>query len=65
MDFSVKDGLEVYTRAVGISKQLRHHAFDTLYHAVALEHDATLITADGKYYQKAKSLGSMMLLRSF
>ncbi len=65
MQLPVKDGLEVYTRSVDIAKGLKHHAFDTLYHAVALEHDATLITADEKYYRKARSLGSLMLLRAF
>lgn len=64
MELPVKDGLEVYTRAVDISKELNHHVFDTLYHAVALEHDATLITADETYYRKARPHGSLRLLRT-
>jgi hypothetical protein len=40
-------------------------AFDTLYHAVALENDATLFTADDAYFAKACRLGSIKLLTSF
>lgn len=65
MQLPVKEGLEVYTRSVEISKALQHHVFDTLYHAVALEHDATLISADEKYYRKARLLGSLILLRDY
>ncbi len=65
MQLPVQDGLEVYARSVDISKELDHHVFDTLYHAVALEHGATLISADEKYYRKAQSLGSLILLRAF
>jgi len=37
------------------------HLFDTLYHAVALEHaSATLITADDRYLTKAASLGRIV-----
>ena len=65
MQLPVSDSLEVYTRSVDISEKLNHHVFDTLYHAVALEHDATLISADEKYVRKAQSLGSLILLRTF
>ena len=65
MELPVKGGLEVYAKSVNISKELNHHVFDTLYHAVALEYDATLISADEKYYRKARSLGSVSRLRSF
>jgi predicted nucleic acid-binding protein len=53
----------VYARAMQLSAQLKHHLFDTLYHAVALETDgATLLTADKTYAQKAGPLGRVMLL---
>lgn len=48
MQLPVIDELEVYQRAVTLATRLRHHLFDTLYHAVALEHDATLITAEDR-----------------
>ena len=44
---------------------LDHHLFDTLYHAVALEEGATLVTADAAYFAKAKNLGGIELLADF
>ncbi|MGH8585349.1 MAG: hypothetical protein ACREWE_03925 [Gammaproteobacteria bacterium] len=44
---------------------LAHHLFDTLYHTVAFEEDATLVTADACYYNKASVLGKIMLLGHF
>lgn len=55
----------IYQRAITLSQTLNHHLFDTLYHAVALEENATLITADRRYYDKAKVVGSIMMLESF
>ena len=43
----------VYQKAVTLAGALDHHLFDTLYHAVALVHGATLVTADAKYFKKA------------
>ena len=57
--------LGVYRRAMQLSRQLDHHLFDTLYHAVAFEEDTTLITADARYYNKASVLGNIMLLGDF
>ena len=57
--------LEVYRRAIQLSRRLGHHLFDTLYHAVAFEEDTTLITADARYYDKASVLGKIMLLGDF
>lgn len=54
-----------YNRAVALSIELDHHLFDTLYHAVALEHDAMLVTADGRYFERAERLGGIMLLANF
>jgi predicted nucleic acid-binding protein len=40
--------------------------FDTLYHAVALHTpDAVLVTADKRYYDKARSEGQIILLADF
>ena len=60
--FSVADSWEVYQRGARIAVDLNHHLFDTLYHAVALEHDAEFVTADKKYFHKARSLGAITLL---
>ena len=62
LDIECVDNWEVYLRAAKMSVELNHHLFDTLYHAVALEHGAEFITADKQYFNKARSLGSITLL---
>ncbi len=52
-----------YERATLLSKQLKHHFFDTLYHAVAIEHGAPLITADDAYFAKAFRLWKYSVTR--
>lgn len=54
-----------YQRAIELSTRLNHHLFDTLYHAVALEENATLITADRRYYEKAEAFGGIVMLENF
>ena len=56
----------VYTVACTLSRDLNHHLFDTLYHAVALSlTDAVLVTADQHYFDKAQRYGSISLLADF
>ncbi|SRR6266545_629308 len=62
MDLPVEGDVEVYRRASRISRQLNHHMFDTLYHALAFEHHAVLISADGTYLRKASHLGRIVSL---
>lgn len=50
---------------IRLATQLRHHLFDTLYHAVAMEMEATLVTADDAYYEKAAPLGNIMRLADY
>jgi predicted nucleic acid-binding protein len=52
-------------RAAELAVALNHHLFDTLYHAVALEEGATLVTADEVYFGRAQSLGSIQRLADF
>ena len=52
----------VYRRAIALAHALDHHLFDTLHHAVALVHGATLVTADAKYFKTAKALGAIAWL---
>jgi len=60
------DGPEVYARAVSLATQLRHHLFDTLYHALALETpSAIFVTADRRYFDKAQHLGQIAWLADF
>ncbi len=51
--------------AARMSVQMNHHLFDTLYHAVAIEHGAVLITSDEQYFRKARGMGSIELLTNF
>lgn len=53
----------IYASAVDISIRIGHHLFDTLYHATALHTPgASLITADQRYFEKAKDLGQITSL---
>jgi predicted nucleic acid-binding protein len=63
MEFPVVNDLAVFKRASRISRDLDHHLFDTIYHAVAFEYDTTLVSADGRYFRKARSLGRITPLR--
>ena len=65
MEFPVVDDLAILQRASRISQDLDHHLFDTLYHAVALEYDYTLVTADGHYFRKARHLGRIVPLNAW
>lgn len=62
LDFHVADDWTLYQRAARMSVAYQHHLFDTLYHAVALENAAELVTADRKHFNKTRSLGSIRLL---
>jgi predicted nucleic acid-binding protein len=56
----------IYATAVGLSVHLQQHVFDTLYHATALHAPgATLITADPRYYRRAREKGCITLLADF
>ena len=65
LEFPVCDNLEIYQLASEIAIKLNQHLFDTLYHAVALEQQASLITSDIKYFRKAKGLGNILLLSEY
>lgn len=53
-------------KACELSMELNYHLFATRYHAVALlAQDTILVTADQKYFNKAKSHGSIALLENF
>ena len=45
----------IHATAIDLSIDLRHHLFDTLYHATAMRTEgATLVTADDSHYAKAR-----------
>jgi predicted nucleic acid-binding protein len=62
MEIPVSHEVTVYKRAAALAAQLNHHLFDTLYHALALEREALLISADRRYYNKAHKLGHIVYL---
>lgn len=53
------------TCAIDLSQRLSHHLFDTLYHAVALQEDALLVTADERYHRVARGEGRIVRLCDF
>ncbi len=61
-ELTVAADLAIYRRAARLAAELDHHLFDTLYHAVALERDAVLITADSRYRRKALRMGAVVEL---
>ena len=65
MSATLVQGVPVLRRAADMAISLEHHLFDTLYHAVALETGATLVTADEAYFNKAKTLGGIVRLADF
>jgi predicted nucleic acid-binding protein len=66
MELPVANGPEVYVRACELGHRLGAHAFDSLYHAVALEDgDAVLVTADERYFAKASGEGAIERLAEF
>ena len=63
MNIPMESGPEIYLLACELAHKLNHHVFDTLYHAVALTLPETqLVTADTRYYRKARRHGSLQLL---
>lgn len=65
MEFPTINTPDIYRTACQLSERYKHHLFDTLYHAVAIEHgNASFITADQKYFQKAHKHGAIHYLEN-
>jgi len=63
LQFRTAADADLHQTAVELALRLDAHVFDTLYHATALHHpDAGFITADRRYYRKAKYFGGVQLL---
>lgn len=62
MNLPAADSPELLLHASRLSIQLNHHLFDTLYHALALDHGIVLITADEHYLHKALPIGKICWL---
>jgi predicted nucleic acid-binding protein len=66
MELPITTEWNVYEQACHLSVELKHHLFDTLYHAVALQSsDTVFITADTQYFRKAAKLGQIIELKNF
>ncbi|HVT58652.1 MAG TPA: type II toxin-antitoxin system VapC family toxin [Thermoanaerobaculia bacterium] len=65
LELPVAAEIAIYRRAARLAVELGHHLFDTLYHAVALERGALLITADDHYRRKALHLGAVANLAAW
>jgi predicted nucleic acid-binding protein len=66
MQLPTSDDPGVMRRATVLAIETNAHLFDTLYHAVALEHeDALLVTADDRYRRKTARYGKIASLRDW
>ena len=65
MELPTRAESSVYKLASHLATELNHHLFDTLYHALALQDNATLITADRRYFRKSVNHGSICMLADF
>ncbi len=66
MELATSDDLSVMRRAIAMAIDTKQHLFDTLYHAVALEHaETTLVTADDRYRRKAQRYGKICSLHEW
>ena len=66
MDFTWASPDQALDRAINLARTLDHHLFDTLYHALALDTaKAVLVTADRRYFDKARHLGQIEWLADF
>jgi predicted nucleic acid-binding protein len=66
LEFPVSDDPAVMRRATQMAVESGQHVFDTLYHAVAIEQeDASLVTADDRYFAKAERYGRIVRLSAW
>jgi len=66
LELPTTDSPNVIQRATALAIDTRKHLFDTLYHAVALEHEETLlVTADYRYYETTQHYGAIRALRDW
>lgn len=66
LEFPINDDPAVMQRATQMAVDSGQHVFDTLYHAIAIEHeDAKLVTADDRYFAKAEPYGRILQLRNW
>ena len=65
MEIPIRAESSDYKLASHLAMELNHHLFDTFYHALALQENATLLTADHHYFRKSVDHGSIFMLTDF
>lgn len=66
MKFPLTTDWDMYEKAYRLAVDLKHHPFDTLSHAVALQvRDSVFITAEAQYFRKAAQSGYIIELEDF
>lgn len=65
MNVPILNSQPMLLQACRLAMELDHHLFDTLYHAVALEAEAVLVTADERYFNKAQARGRIVRLEDY
>ena len=65
LELPVVDDLLIQQTAAELATRHKRHFFDTLYHAVAIETDATLVTLNSDYYNTVKQEGHITMLADF
>lgn len=59
-------GLNTCSQGLRLMRELEKISFyDAIYHATALHHDGIFVTADEKYYEKARHVGGVVLLEEY
>ena len=65
MELATAADAGLYKRASRLAQELDQHLFDTLYHALAIERQCTFVTADMRYWRKARAFGAIVPLRDW
>jgi predicted nucleic acid-binding protein len=68
MDLSMEENsirLETLKTTLALTQRFDVTFYDASYHAVAINRGGTFITADRKYFSKAKAAGSIVLLQDW
>lgn len=65
LELPVVDDLLIQQTAAELATRYDQHFFDTIYHAVALETDATLITLNTDYFETMQQVGHITMLSNF
>ena len=61
--FEEEHPANVYPQILNLMTKLKVTFYDAAYHATALRHSGTFVTADARYYKKASEIGHVVQLR--